>query len=148
MKIKAIVAIFGVFFAAGNIQFLGTTAFAGQDVTLHDVRDPATGMIKHRVPLPKGWKIDQDPNNGIDMVGPDNVVVHKIKPETFVYSKDQFTLESARMMGKQIHPIISLEEYLHRYLLPTYSNQGYKFIKSYPIPDVVNRNHSEDGSKN
>ncbi len=139
MKLNLIAFVLGILLAAGQTQVLEAGVSARKDVTLHEMKDPATGMVIQRVPLPKGWRIDQDPNNDIEMYGPDNIVVYQTKPTVFVHSQDPFTLDSVRMMGQQIHPVISLKEYLNRYLLPDYRDQGYRFIKSYPVPEVASR---------
>jgi hypothetical protein len=139
MNFKPFAIAFCILLAAGQVQAVEAAAPARQDVTFHDVMDPASGMVMQRVPLPKGWRIDKDPNNEVEMAGPDNIIVYKVKPETYVYSNDPFTLDSARMMGKEIHPVISLKEYLNRYLVPEYTSQGHRFIKSYPIPEIADK---------
>lgn len=139
VRFKSIAVVFGILLIGVHSQALETKVSAQQDIILHDMKDQATGMVKQRVPLPKGWQIDHDQDNDIAMTGPDNIVVYQSKPEVYVYSQDQFTLDSARMMGQQIHPVISLKEYLDRYLLQEYRNEGYRLTKSYPIPEIADR---------
>ena len=139
MHCKLFAIAFCILLATGQSQASETAVPAGKNVIFHDVMDPASGMVSQRMPLPKGWRVDKDPNNDIEMVGPDNIIVYKVEPETYVYSNDPFTLDSARMMGKEIHPVISLKEYLNRYLVPEYSSQGHRFIKSYPIPKIADK---------
>jgi hypothetical protein len=139
VKLKLIAIAFGIILPAVQVQALETTASARRNVTWLNKMDPATGMVTVRVPLPKGWRIDPDPNTPIEIVGPDNIVVYQQKPAVFAYSDDPFSQNTIRMMGQQVHPVISLQEYLNRYMLPGYRNQGHRLIKSYPIPEVANR---------
>lgn len=110
-----------------------------RDVTFQNKVDPTTGMVKFRVPLPKGWQIDPDPNTVIEIVGPDNIMVYQQKPAVFAYTNDPSSQNLLRRMGKQVHPVISLQEYLNRYMLPGYRNKGHRLIKSYPVPEVAHR---------
>jgi hypothetical protein len=139
VKFKLIAVVFGILLSAVQVQAFETAVSARKNITFQNKMDPATGMVRLRVPLPKGWRIDPDPNTAIEIVGPDNIAVYQQKPAAFAYSNDPFSLETIRMMGQQIHPVISLQEYLKRYLLPGYRNQGHRLVKSYPIPEVANR---------
>lgn len=139
VKFKYIAVVIGIFLITGLFQPLNIAVAAPRNVAFQNKMDPATGMVKLRVPLPKGWRIDPDPNTPLDIVGPDNIMVYQQKPTIFVYSNDPFSQDSLRMTGQQIHPVIALQEYLNRYLLPGYRNQGHRLIKSYPIPEVTHR---------
>jgi hypothetical protein len=139
VKFKLTAIAFGIILSAVQVQALETTSSAPKNATFLNKMDPATGRVMLRVPLPKGWRIDPDPNTPIEIVGPDNIVVYQQKPAVFVYSNDPYSLETLRRMGQQVHPVISLQEYLNRYMLPGYSNQGHRLIKSYPVPEVAHR---------
>lgn len=135
VKFKIIAVVFGILLASVQVQALD----AHKNITFQNKMDPATGMVSYRVPLPKGWQIDPDPNTVIEIVGPDNIVVYQQKPAVFAYTNDPSSQNLLRRMGKQVHPVISLQEYLNRYMLPGYRNKGHRLIKSYPVPEVAHR---------
>lgn len=103
----------------------------------HYYRDAQNGLIQSRFPVPVSWVISENPDAEIFIKGPHGLTVSKTQTENYTYSNDPFTLQTVTQMGHQIWPVVSLESIVQQHTGPAIEAQGYVFVKSYPLPGVV-----------
>ncbi len=101
-----------------------------------NIYDSSNGMVKMSVPLPQGWKISTNENDPIQIKAPNGIKVGKTNKVEYFYSQDPFKQQSAQMMGKEIAPVVSIENIVQQQLVPMANSQGYTLIKSYALHKV------------
>ncbi|RFN58857.1 hypothetical protein DZ858_01900 [Marixanthomonas ophiurae] len=107
-----------------------------KNIKFQYVKDPKSGMVQYKMLLPIDWLIHQEPNARYFITGPNNLKVNKAEMVEFVYSNDPFTQQTLQMSGKQIAPVYPLEQVVQQFIQPAAQAEGYRYIKSYPLPKV------------
>jgi len=98
--------------------------------------DPKNGLTQVRYPIPESWNVN-GLDNPIYMEGPNNLIVHKTEKETFFWSNDPMMQQTMQMSGKKLVQPLNNNQILNQFVRPNAENQGYKFLKSYELPEVA-----------
>lgn len=115
----------------------GTT---GVRLKYHAFEDPSTGMVQSRCPIPRDWTV-HGPEAPYYITGPDGLAVHHATQQQFAWAPNPFMQQSIRRAGQQLAPPIPLEQIVAQQIRPDAESRGYRFIRSYDVPDAKIRWH-------
>lgn len=102
----------------------------------YEYTDPKNGLVQARYPFPKSWNIRLS-DNQINIDGPNNLIVHTPETESFAWSDDPMTQQTLQMNGQKLARPLNNKQILKQFVLPNAEKQGYKFLKSYLLPEVA-----------
>ena len=119
-----------------TIAMLQSESMKGIETTKYnEYVDPKNGLVQTRYPIPKSWNVNSV-NSPIYIEGPQGLKVHKMESESYAWSNDPMVLETIQMSGHAIGQPISNQQLLNQVIKPNAQSQGYKFLKSYEVPEV------------
>jgi len=119
-----------------NIAMLQSESMKGIEATKYnEFIDQKNGLVQTRYPIPKSWNVNSV-NSPIYIEGPQGLKVHKMESESYAWSNDPMVLETIQMSGHAIGQPISNQQLLNQVIKPNAQSQGYKFLKSYEVPEV------------
>ncbi|WOD44148.1 hypothetical protein [Hwangdonia lutea] len=106
----------------------------------HNIYDDGNGMVICRMPLPENWKYNAAKNAEITITAPNNIKVNKTETYNYAYANDAYSLQTLQMANNpnvQVSPVYTLQQILQNNIVPSAKSQGYKLIKSYQMPRVL-----------
>ena len=111
-------------------------SFERAQMTMHDYIDPNTGIVQRRIPLPPGWQLDSTPDDLVSLRGPNNIIVYQTDSGRFISSNDPHMLQTARMSGQQISPVIPLSQFIEQNFSNYMQSNGYRQTRQFQMPRV------------
>lgn len=120
----------------GEIEQLLQQSMKGVEPTkYHDFIDPKNGLVQARYPIPKSWTVHST-ESPVYMEGRNNMKVYKIELEKFAWSTDPMMQQTLQMSGLVLAQPMNTRQLLEQFVRPNAEAQGYKFLKSYDLPEV------------
>tara|TARA_R110002072_G_scaffold59514_1_gene151434 strand:- start:14753 stop:15931 length:1179 start_codon:yes stop_codon:yes gene_type:complete len=101
----------------------------------YQIKDTRNNMIIGTLPIPASWRTSGDPQAMLE--GPNGVKVYNEQGNFFSYSNDPYMNQLAQQTGQKVQPPKSVENVIQQDLIPLAQQQGAKFVKSYPIPQLA-----------
>ncbi len=101
----------------------------------HEFIDPQSGLVQARFPIPKSWKVNHI-DNPIYIKGLNNLRVYKTETSQYTWSNDPMMQQTLQMSGQMLARPMNIRQVLSQFLQPNIEAQGYKFLKSYDLPEV------------
>jgi hypothetical protein len=115
----------------------------GDQVTMHPITDPKTGMVSQRIPLPSSWRIEKTVQpNGPAITGPGGVKVYYRPGGSYTYSNDPYMQQTYQMAGMSMRSPIDISTYIQQDLSPAMGKMGMRLVKQFPLPQVAAKNES------
>ena len=98
--------------------------------------DPKNGLVQARYPIPKSWTVNST-DDPVYIEGPNGLKVYKAETSNYVWSNDPMMQQSLQMGGQTLAQPAGTRQILEQFLKPNAQGQGYRFLKSYELPEVA-----------
>ena len=108
---------------------------ADEPTKYNEYRDPKTGMVQSRSPIPESWQVHGQ-DAPITMTSPRGLKVYKTESFQFGWSPDPFMQQSIRQMGSTVAPPVPLQQIVEQQIGPNARAQGYRLVGSFDAPGV------------
>lgn len=94
------------------------------------------GMVMAYIPLPQSWDLQPSSPGKHTITAPGGVVVRETKAFDYAAISDPVGADAMRRAGKQIAPVMSMDQILTNGVAPGAAAEGFSLVGSYPLPAV------------
>lgn len=121
--------------AATASSLVDQTAQQAEPLVYSQFRDPRTGMIQWRSPIPRDWQV-HGTDHPVYITGPGDVVINHPQTFQFAWSPDPFMQQSIARSGATVSPPMPLSQIVELQIAPGAQAQGYRLLGTFDIPGV------------
>lgn len=106
-----------------------------QKMVMHEVKDNS-GMVAAILPLPATWKLNNPPQNGISITGPNGIKVTDFAPVSFMMNYDQNLQHAYNQSGQKMRSMPPIDQLIQEDVVPSAAKRGLQYLKFEELKEV------------
>ena len=106
-------------------------------IKMYQIMNKQFGIPVGAMPIPSTWKRSNNTKENVFFEGPGNVKIYNDVSNSFFYSNNAQRNQYAQQGGSQVKQVKSLERFIVEDFKPMAEQQGSRFIRQYPLPQLA-----------